>query len=106
MRHPALLLLPALLLPAGSALADDFVVTRYDDPIPGSCLPTDCSLREAALAANSSASADRILLSAGTYLLNLAGPTGGNVAFTGSTELVGPGATMTFIDSTDLGEVP
>ena len=40
-----LALLPSL------ALADDFVPTRYDDPAPGPCLPVDCSLREAILAA-------------------------------------------------------
>ena len=43
------------------------MVTRYDDPFPNGCAPTDCSLREATLDANESAGADRILRFAGKY---------------------------------------
>ena len=44
------------------AVAFDFVVTRYDDPVPDGCIATDCSLREAVIAANVDAAADTIRL--------------------------------------------
>lgn len=46
------LALVALVLPAAPAAADTFVVNRTDDPAPDGCDPTDCSLREAIIAAN------------------------------------------------------
>lgn len=85
----------------------DFVVTRYNDPFPDGCAPTDCSLREATIAANDSAGADRILLSAGTYSLTRFGPDDvgalGDLDLLDVTEIVGPAATMTRIDATPLG---
>jgi site-specific DNA-adenine methylase len=39
--------------PRATALAADWIVTRYDDPAPDGCLPLDCSLREAIGAAAS-----------------------------------------------------
>jgi hypothetical protein len=89
------------------ALAFDFVVTRSDDPAPDGCLADDCSLREAVIAANAGADADRILLSAGRYELAIPG-TAENLAATGDldlfedVEIVGPGATMTTIDANGL----
>ena len=60
----------ALLLLAPVAQADDFPVTRTDDPLPGACLPADCSLREAATAADGHAGTDRVVLQGGlTYTL-------------------------------------
>ena len=53
--------------------AASFNVTRFDDPVPGSCNPGDCSLREAITAANTSLGADTIDLSAGTYTLSISG---------------------------------
>lgn len=88
-------------------VAVDFVVTRYDDPFPNGCAPTDCSLREATLDANAAAGADRILLSAGTY--DLTRFTGddegvlGDLDLHDEVEIVGAGATMTAIDATEIG---
>lgn len=88
------------------ALAADFVVTRYDDPVPDGCLADDCSLREAVIDANEDQDLDRILLSAGTYELTLANVAGdedlaatGDLDLTSNIELLGPGATMTTIDA-------
>ena len=53
----------------GVAHAATFSPTRFDDPPPDGCLPTDCSLREAVLAANAAPGADRIALQAGDYAL-------------------------------------
>ena len=46
------------------ASADTFTVTKRSDPVPGDCTPSDCSLREAVLAANNQTigEADRIVL--------------------------------------------
>jgi len=49
---PCLLLLIGLSSGALDARATTFTVTRTDDPSPDDCLPGDCSLREATLAAN------------------------------------------------------
>jgi CSLREA domain-containing protein len=61
---------------AASAQADDtFTVTRTDDPTPAACLPSDCSLREAVIAANSDSDLDTINLPAGqVYTLSITGP--------------------------------
>lgn len=64
----ALFVLAALLTP-GALAAATFTLTRFDDPLPGNCLPTDCSLREAVLAANAAPGADRIVLGVGDYVL-------------------------------------
>src|SRR6476661_3613026 len=48
--------------------ASTFKPTRFDDPAPGSCLPRDCSLREAVIAANA-AGGSTIVLKAGIYSL-------------------------------------
>ncbi len=56
--------LAAATLLATTVVADarTFEVTRTGDPAPGNCAPSDCSLREAVLAANERAGADRIVL--------------------------------------------
>src|SRR5690349_18271417 len=57
---------------APAAHADVFNVTRTDDPLPDTCVPGDCSLREAMEAAQANdpfAEADEIVLAAGTYTL-------------------------------------
>src|SRR6187549_1618591 len=71
---------------AGPAAAVDFVVTRYDDPLPDGCLATDCSLREAVIAVD--AGSGRVLLSAGTYQLSLVG-TGGISSLDGGFDIQG-----------------
>ena len=64
----ALLLLSALSFPASTLAGSTFVVTRTDDPAPGPCLQSDCSLREAIIAANG-APGSTVQLTAGIYTL-------------------------------------
>ncbi len=60
-------------LPATS-FANTYVPTRTDDPAPGACAPSDCSLREAISAANANAGADVIRLQSGqVYVLQRVG---------------------------------
>ena len=99
-----------LSLPALPLHAADFEVTRYDDPTPDDCLDEDCSLREAAIAANADTGADRILLSAGTYLLAIPGisenlSATGDLDLTQDVEIVAPGATMSILDGGALDRV-
>jgi hypothetical protein len=63
----------SLALTAAAADAATFNVTRFDDPLPGACLPADCSLREAVIAANALPDVDAIMLGAGTYELTQTG---------------------------------
>ncbi len=61
---------------AGPAPAVDITVTRFDDPLPTPCTPSDCSLRAAVIYANALAGADRVLLSSsnlGIYQLTQVG---------------------------------
>lgn len=95
MRAPAL----AALLAAGPAAALDFSVTRQDDPLPGACVPGDCSLREAVLAANANPGPDRVLLPASAlpYQLLQSGIAedagiSGDLDVTGELEIAGAGA--------------
>jgi hypothetical protein len=61
----------ALLVPLG-AMGATFKPTRKDDPVPNGCRPHNCSLREAAIAANGTPmKKDVILLKRGTYELEL-----------------------------------
>ncbi len=67
-------LVTLIVLTAGSASAfgADFVVTKATDSNDGLC-DSDCSLREAVIAANGSPGQDRVVLAAGlTYTLSLA----------------------------------
>ncbi|WP_440221769.1 choice-of-anchor Q domain-containing protein [Dokdonella sp. MW10] len=87
------LLFAAWLAAAPRAQAQDIVVTRLDDPAPNGCTPTDCSLREAVIAANVDPAAyNDILLAAGTYQIN-ATP----LAVTGGTQFQGAGSSQTLI---------
>ena len=60
----------------GTVRAATFSVTKTSDTADGACDPTDCSLREAIIAANAQpdAQAHRIILPAGAYTLTLTGP--------------------------------
>jgi hypothetical protein len=94
----------------GVALATDYTVTRYDDPLPGACIPTDCSLREAVIAASAVNDSDRIFLSAGRYDLTRAGVDEdagltGDLDVRGKVEIFGAGATMTTIAANDIDRV-
>ena len=55
--------------PAGLTMT----VTRFDDPPPSGCAASDCSLREAVLAANSNPGHDTVELASGIYELTIAG---------------------------------
>jgi CSLREA domain-containing protein len=68
-------------VPIRAALAEDFTVTRTDDPSPGACTPDDCSLREAVIAANNRGGPDRILLSNQVYSLTRPIATTGDFGF-------------------------
>lgn len=57
-----LLAIGLLLVFASSALAHTYTVTRTDDPKPDGCKASDCSLREAVLAANKHPGPDTIVL--------------------------------------------
>lgn len=63
----------ALALAAAPLSAADFAVTRLDDPAPDGCLPGDCSLREALIAANALSGPDLILLGAGVHQVTRTG---------------------------------
>lgn len=90
-RLPTPVLTLALLL-AAPAQAATYVVTRTDDPVPGACLPGDCSLREAVQAANGSPASDRIELPAALHLLTL-----GEIVVSGGLEIAGVGLGATTI---------
>lgn len=68
--HRFLSLFTALLLAVAPPLAaETFTVTRADDPLPPQCLPDDCSLRGAVMAAAITPGADLVLMPQGTFTL-------------------------------------
>jgi CSLREA domain-containing protein len=99
----------ALTTLAASAGAAVYTVTRTDDTADGTC-NTDCSLREAILAANANHGPDVILLPAGTYTLSLAGA-GEDQGATGDLDLrddvtiLGASADTTVLDGAQLDRV-
>ena len=105
-------LCPLALLAAAPAQAKQFEVTRTNDPNPGACMPKDCSLREAVLAADKTAAADTIVLGAATYKLTRAGfgedaGQTGDLDVSAETNLRGAGAGKTAIQGafpTDDGD--
>jgi hypothetical protein len=85
-----------------AACAADIVVTRFDDPIPDGCTPTDCSLREAVILSNAFFGPDRILLGTGTYTLSIfgAGETAsqtGDLNIHDDLEVIGAGSATTIV---------
>jgi hypothetical protein len=66
-------------LPASASADTQFTVTRNDDPNPNGCTSTDCSLREASLAANFTDGSDQINIPPGTYTFTLPGNLGGDL---------------------------
>lgn len=82
------MLLVSMALPLAGA---DFVVTKTPDTNDGTC-NSDCSLREAIIAANSNAGADRVILPSGqTFTLTIvpADPAGALVAGSGDLDVTG-----------------
>ena len=84
----------ALLLPAwlawdvSPAQGAGFLVTRFDDPTPGTCQVSDCSLREAIIQANSTPALDEIYLPVGVYNLTIFGYDG--TAAAGDLDITNP----------------
>lgn len=102
----------ALVLGSGepAQAGEAFVPTRFDDPAPNGCLPDDCSLREAIVAANTAPGLDTILLGAGTYSVSLPGPDDGQPAdgdlnVNSAIRLIGDGASSTTIAGGGQGRV-
>src|SRR5919106_5541393 len=93
-------------VPAHAAV---YTVTKTADTADGAC-NSDCSLREAILAANANDGPDFILLGPGTYTLSLAG-TGEDLGATGDLDirddvaLVGASAASTVVDGGQLDRV-
>ncbi|MEX2392892.1 MAG: choice-of-anchor Q domain-containing protein, partial [Actinomycetota bacterium] len=81
-------------------------VTKLTDDAPGACTPSDCSLREAVIAANKTDVVETVKLGPGTHQLSIAGPdedkaASGDVDITRPVKIVGtPGVTPTLIDQT------
>jgi CSLREA domain-containing protein len=95
------------------AFADDaatFTVTKSADTNDGQCSVSDCSLREAVIAANASPGADTITIPVGTYILTLAGQgedaaATGDLDIAGDTTLSGAGAASTTVNGSSLDRV-
>ncbi|MBI3250131.1 MAG: CSLREA domain-containing protein [Deltaproteobacteria bacterium] len=116
-RQATLLLFSALLLTwLASAMtnvatvhAAIFVVTKTADTVDGAC-NADCSLREAIIAANTTAATDTIQLPAGLYTLSIPA-TGSDSAANGDLDITndltiqGQGASTTRIDGNQLDRV-
>lgn len=94
---------------ASPARAAVFIPTRLTDGADGAC-DSDCSLRDAVLAANAAPGADFIVLGPGTYSLNLAGA-GEDLAATGDLDvtddlaIVGRDAFSTVIEANGIDRV-
>lgn len=92
--------------------AATYTVTKTTDDAPdGTCDVSDCSLREAVIAANANTGNDEIILSSGTYALTITNSAGdedasatGDLDVTDSAELsvIGNGAGMTTIDASGI----
>src|SRR5205807_2430480 len=83
-------------------------VTKTADTNDSVC-DSDCSLREAIVAANGNGQADMIAVPAGTYHLTIAGAgeeaaATGDLDITSDMTIIGAGATSTIIDATGLGD--
>jgi CSLREA domain-containing protein len=99
----------ALLHMAEPARAAGFTVTKTGDTADGSC-DSDCSLREAIIAANASPDVDTISVPAGTYALSIAGreedfAARGDLDIRESVTITGAGARQTIIDANGIDRV-
>ena len=100
----------ALLYAPHASAATTFTVTRTDDPPPNGCLPGDCSLREAVIAANTGSGGDTIAVPAGHFRLGIAGlgeqnAATGDLDLTKSVTITGAGARATVIDAMRIDRV-
>jgi CSLREA domain-containing protein len=98
---PAVLAVALMPIPADAAAT--FTVTKTADTYDGSCDPSDCSLRDALVAANADAVADVITIPAGHFVLSNTGPGSGaetnDLEITNSVTLRGAGPAQTVIDA-------
>src|SRR6266581_4171451 len=78
---------------ANSPDMTEVFVTRFDDPPPDSCSPSDCSLREAIIDANSVANPHldtiRVFFQAGTYQAHLGNEWYEDQGYTGDLDITG-----------------
>ncbi len=100
----------ALLYAPRASAATTFTVTRTDDPAPNGCQPSDCSLREAVIAADAGSGADTIVLPPGDFRLAIAGigedaAAKGDLDLTKSVTITGAGARPTVVDASGLDRV-
>jgi uncharacterized repeat protein (TIGR01451 family)/CSLREA domain-containing protein len=94
---------------ASPAEAATFTVTKVADTADGAC-DTDCSLREAVIAANAISDADTITLPAGTYVLTITGEdedaaATGDLDITSPLTINGAGSATTIVDGNDSDRV-
>lgn len=86
--------------------AEEFKVTKTADTADGSCSSTDCSLREAIIAANNSTGVDTVAVPAGSYTLSAgAFDTGGDLDITDGVTIIGAGARTTTISGGNTSRV-
>jgi CSLREA domain-containing protein len=100
----------AVLLPAASASATTFIVTKPTDTNDGACTASNCSLRDAIIASNAASGPNTISLHAGHYRLTLPGTNEhaaatGDLNITKSVTINGPGAASTTIDATGIDRI-
>jgi len=106
----AVLVLTALwLMSSGPAFAETFNVTTSLDTNDGSC-DSDCSLREAIIAANQHLGADTVVVPAGTYVLSLVGSeedqsASGDLDIVDDLTILGAGRDSTQIDGNGTDRV-
>jgi hypothetical protein len=105
MSRLAAALVLSLTLPTASAAT--FGVTRFDDPQPDTCLPADCSLREAVSAANQTAGADLVVLPAGDFTLDWTGHATGEITIwiTDAVTIRGAGRSTTRVNGESVGRL-
>ena len=105
---PVLFIL-ALAFTGGQVAAIDVFVDTFDDVNTGSCLDSECSLREAILYTNGLAGSDTIELPPGTYTLSLMG-TGDDLGYVGDLDITddvsihGPYGETTIITAAGVGD--
>lgn len=90
--------------------AATFQVTKIADTNDGDCSITDCSLREAIVAANSASGEDTVILPAGVYGLSIAGKeedesATGDLDIRDNLTLQGAGESLTIIDANRIDRV-
>jgi hypothetical protein len=105
---PVLVAAALLLALAPSALAKTYKPNKTGDSVPNGCSRSDCTLREAVIAANASTSSDKIILEAGkTYKLSRANAPGPSeeAAATGDLDINGGSLTIQSSEKQRLAKI-